>query len=611
MFLAPSLNFEVRTLNFAALVFAVSVAAGVAAAQEAGVELRLESTTLEVGEVVDGQLVCTNTGQPQPPVILAPDGLEVQIANPIPAQFSQMSNINGRVSQKTTYTFSLRVTGKKEGVHAIGPFAVVADGTTFQTAPVRVTVQRAAAALQAEGDRLVFARISVEPRSLYVTQSFTATLVIGIRKVEIDGQIVELDNLLEFVDGGGSDISIFPTRFSSSLVSMDDSAGQRHPYVLHRASKEIRAEEVGPFSVGPVFLKVNYPIAFRRGFFQRLEVAKARKETARAEAIIVDVKGPPEQGRPADFTGAIGHYSLNVDAKPTQVEQGRPITLQLTIGGEPLEGLASPALSQQAELLSRFDFASDELTGDVEGKAKVFRRAIFPKQPGEQSIPPISWSFFDPKAETYKTLFSKPVPIVVDPPAPGSVPLPSAADIARAEANGQALTVLTGGIAPNYVDPALVLADQSLSISTGGVTAAFVLPPLTWAVISLGARHRRRVLTDAGYARQRRAKRRAHGLIEHALRKVGPAEQLCGLAHALTGFVSDRFDLPPGERTPHEMRMMLAERGLNSKFADEVAAFLETCDAARYAPGVLDPLSPQHAAGKVREWIIRIDRGAP
>ena len=585
-------------------------AASVTVGQDAGVELQLGSTTLEVREAVDVQLICTNTGPPEMPQLSVPAGLDLQITNPSPAQFSQMSIVNGRRSQKTTYTYSLRLTARKEGTYTLGPISVVGEASTYQTAPVRITVQKKQVTSQPEQDQFVFVRMSVEPRSLYVTQSFTATLVIGIRKVEIDGRVVDMENLLQTVDAGASALSIFGTRFSSSELTMADSAGQRHQYVLFKSTREVRAEEVGPMPVGPVFLKVNYPTSLRRGFFGGMEIARSRKETARTDAITVEVKGPPEQGRPADFTGAIGQFTMQVEVKPTRVEQGRPVTLSMAIQGAPLEGLAGPDLTKQAELASRFDFATDELTGDIENRAKVFRRAIFPKQHGEQTVPPIAWSYFDPRAERYVSLTGKPIPLVVDPASPGSVAL-SPGENDALERNGAALKVVHGGISPNYVDPGLVLADTSLGLSISGTVAALALPPLLCLTMTLTVRHRSRLKGDVRYARRRRAKRHAQGIIDNALRDGDPAEQLTALSHAMTSYLADRFCLPPGAVTPDEVRTLLVTGGMDAATADQIAGFLESCDATRYAPGAIGTLSPSQAVANVRDWIARIERSKP
>jgi len=606
---------RLRPSNFASFAFLIAVAAylgspATVAAQDAGVELRLGSTTLEVGEAVDAQLICTNTGQPEPPQFSVPAGLDLQITNPTPAQFSQMSIVNGRRSQKTTYTYSLRLTALKEGAYTLSPISVVGEASTYQTAPVRITVQKKQVASQSEQDQFVFVRMSVEPRSLYVTQSFTATLVIGIRKVEIDGRVVDMENLLQTVDGSASQLSIFATRFSSSELTMVDSTGQRHPYVLFKSTREVRAEEVGAMPVGPVFLKVNYPTSLRRGFFGGMEIAQSRKETARADAITVDVKGPPEQGRPADFTGAIGQFTMQVEVKPTRVEQGRPVTLSLAIQGAPLEGLAGPDLTKQAELASRFDFATDELTGDIENRAKVFRRAIFPKQHGEQTVPPIAWSYFDPHAERYISLTSKPIPLVVDPASPGSVAM-SPGEIEASERNGAVLKLVHGGISPNYVDPGLVLADTSLGFSPTATVAALALPPLLCLTMTLTVRHRSRLKSDVRYSRRRRARRDAQRLIDRALRDGNPARQLTALSHAMTSYLADRFCLPPGTLTPHEVRTLLVTSGTDVATSGQVAGFLENCDAALYARGAIGTLSPSQAAANVRHWIERIERNTP
>lgn len=602
-------NFEFRILNFLVWCSAAFAMPAVGAAQDSAVELRLESTTLEVGEVVDGQLVCTNTGQPDVPKINAPDGLQVQITNPIATQYSQTSILNGRRSQKTTFTYSLRLTAVKEGVFTLGPMVVSAEGASYQSKPVQVTVRRAAAQAQPDYDKFVFMNIGVEPRSLYVTQSFTATLTIGIRKIEIDGRVVEHNNLLEFVDAGGSDLSIFGTRFNSTEAAKTDSTGQQRKYVLFKTTKEVRAEEVGALRVGPVFIKMNYPTAFRRGIFGS-EAARSRKETARAEATVVEVKGPPDQGRPADYRAAIGQYNISAEAAPTRVEEGRPLTLTLSIRGSPLEGVAGPDLSKQAELASRFDFAADELAGDVEGRAKVFRRAIFPKQSGEQTVPPISWSYFDPLIERYNTLTTEPIPIVVDPRPPGASPAPSTVEEGNGDFAATKLTVLRGGIAANYVDPQLVLASQSSAPGASTTTALIALPPLLWIAVTVGVRHRARLQTDVGFARRRRSKRDARARIAEALRLAKPAEQLHGLAQALALYVSDRFDLPPGESTPKEVQARLAARGLDGRLVEEITSFLESCDTVRYAPGLAAESNPRDAAKRIGQWVSRIERAA-
>lgn len=595
-------------IRFAAILIALLPLA--ALAQDQSAELVFDSVALEVGEAVDGQLVLTNLGEPALPTLVAPPGLELQITNPRPSQSSQMSVINGRRSQRITYVYALRLTAKKEGVHSLGPFTVTSGGAAHRTNALNITVKPATAASRALGDQYLFAKIDVTQTALYVTQSFTATLTIGVRKLEIDGRLTEVGSLLQFIDGRASELSRFGTNFSSSEMTLSDSTGTKHPYMIYRNSVEIRGEQVGTLTVGPVFLKMNYPTQLSRGVFGGVEASKSRKETARAAAIDLEVKGPPEQGRPADYTAAIGQYKFRIDVKPNRVELGRPFTLSLTITGTPLDGVAGPQLSRYSELVSRFDFAADELTGDVEGGAKVFRRAIFPKQQGEQTIPSLSWSYFDPTSEKYITLTSDPIPVIIDPPPAGASPTMVELPHAGTENNKNGLTVLTGGIAPNYVDATAVLADHSLSLQAAPTAGLLLGPPLVWLSVVLVTRHRRRLTSDIGFRRGRSARRTALSRMDAALRQTNPADQWSGLAHALTGFLCDRLNLPPGERTPAEVRDLLHERGTVDPLADEIVGFLQSCDAVRYAPGAVGSTSPAQMVSKLRVWLDAIERSA-
>jgi len=577
-------------------------------AQQPSVELKVDTRTLELGEAVNVQLVCTNTGRPDIPQVVVPDGLDLKLLNSIPSSSSFTQIINGRASHRTTSTYTMSLIALKEGTYTLGPITVIANGRTYEAKPVTIVIRRTDTTSTPQGDRFIYAEIEVEPRSVYVTETYVATLTIGIRKVEISGRIYEIDLLNKVLVQARSQLSVFPgSDVRRTEQWLTDSNGIRHRYEVFRVTRQVRAEEVGEVLVGPVFLKANYPTRVRLGFFRSYEVTQTRRETARADAVTVEVKAPPEEGRPADYTGAIGRLTMNVTARPTRVEQGQPITLAVSIRGAPLEGVAAPDLTKHPELVSRFDFTADELVGDREGGAKVFRRAVFPKQIGEQTVPAISWSYFDPREERYVTLTSEPISISVDPPSATTATITMLKE-AEPESKGTTLTVLTGGISPNFIDPDAVLANHSFTL-TGPWVASVVVSPLVWLVVTLTTRYRARLKADVSFARRRRARRDAHARVQRALRHKEPAQQLYGLAEAVTGYLSDRFALPPATLTPGEVRSLLATHGLEDTTAAEIVAFLETCDAVRYAPSAVGNLSASQAAGRVRGWIKLIEGG--
>lgn len=578
-----------------------------ASAQQAGVELIVPNTTLEVGEKVQIQLKCTNIGRPDLPQVALPDGLKIKLLNSIPSQRSFLSITNGRRVQRVSYSYSLELVGLKPGRYKLGPITVEADGATHQSNTVIIMVKPPEKDTSAKGDRYLYVEVDVQPRSVYVTQEVTASLIIGIRKVNINGRNYELNLLREVIDRG-SQFSIFTNaQARPSTIMLPDSQGQRHSYQLYRVTKTIRTEEIGPLTIGPVFIKANYPTALRRGFFGGHEIARSRRETARSDVITVEVLGAPYENQPDDFTGAIGRYKMTTDVKPKTLQQGQPVTLSIAIQGSPLEGLAGPDLSKHPELMSRFDFVKDELIGDSQNATKIFRRAIFPRSPGVQTIPPISWSYFNPHTRQYVTLKSPPIEIEVHPPSSGSTTI-SLGDDDHNPQNETSLTLVAGGISPNYINPDIVLANQDFSLKSVWGLGSVVLPPLCYLLIFFTAKHRTRLKHDVGFARRRRARKRARAQIDHALTSSTPIHQWHGLYDTVTGYITDRFNLPPGQLTPNEARRHIIEHDYDESLASQIVTFLETCDAVRYSPGAFDSLSPQQAAENIRNWISILEQ---
>lgn len=598
-----------------------------ALAQQPAIELRMTPQVLEPGEAIVAQIVCTNIADPEAPTFDAPDGIEVTLDNPNPQVFSSTSIINGKMSQTQTYTYVMRLTAKKVGTWDVGPFRVKAGGQTYQTGPARVVVRKPPPeTAKAKGDSLVYVEVEVEPKSLYVSEVCTAVLRIGFRRLTFNGRPVDADLLASTLDQRGSQLNIFSGTFAGRKYSAADKqfpekSGQRHTYVEYTLTTPVRAEQAGDLVIGPVFVKVNYPTELARDVFGNLSVRNTEKVTARAEAVSVRVKTPPVEGRPDSYNGAIGRFNMYVSAAPTRVPQGQPITLSIEIAGEPLAGVSGPDLAAQPELASRFDFQQEELAGELERGVKVFRRAIFPRQQGEQTIPPIAWSFFDTKTEKYVTVTSEAIPVVVDPPSSDARPLVLSGVVPPADDETK-LTVIAGGISPNYADASALLADQRFALGPGGY-AILGATPLAYATIALLTRRRARLRGDVRYARKTRALSRAEGQVRRALRlkpKVetsktemgtradGRAAQLHGLAAALAGFVGDRCGLGTGVLTPAEVRDALLARGADEEVVKPIVAFLESSETLRYAPGTAEELDPQSAADKVREWLAQIER---
>ena len=90
----------------------------------------------------------------------------------------------------------------------------------------------------------------------------------------------------------------------------------------------------GELTLGPAELVCN--LLVRQSRSQTSFIVQQRKYpmTVVSEPYKITVKPLPSTGQPESFSGAVGQYDLEVDAKPTKLKVGDPITLTMTVQGQ-------------------------------------------------------------------------------------------------------------------------------------------------------------------------------------------------------------------------------------------------------------------------------------
>jgi hypothetical protein len=100
-------------------------------------------------------------------------------------------------------------------------------------------------------------------------------------------------------------------------------------------------------------------------------------------------------------------------------------------------------------------------------------------------------------------------------------------------------------------------------------------------------RHITRLATDTAYARNRRAHPLARKHLKQAtalLQRDEPSAFYEELERAVLGFIGNRINLAELGLTRPQLDARLADAGLEQDARRALQRFLETCDAARFAP---------------------------
>jgi hypothetical protein len=278
-----------------------------------------------------------------------------------------------------------------------------------------------------------------------------------------------------------------------------------------------------------------------------------------------------------------------VAATPTEVSVGDPITLTLTIRGTGrMDLLQAPLLAGQETLTADFRVPDDELAGTLSGMVKTFNQVIRVKHDNVTEIPPIAFSYFDPQAEQYVTIKSDPIPLEVKEST--RLAVSGLAGSRNAVKERTTLALVESGLLANYGDVEVLLRQHSMSLGWGtwGLAAS---GPLLCLACLLTRWHRDRMLGDSGFRRRRFARKTAMAAIHRAATEAGEPTSVSSIAAAVTGYVADRCNLPPGSVTRSDALRELRSRNLSPELVDEIDVLLAECETAQYGG------SPDAAAG--------------
>lgn len=135
-------------------------------------------------------------------------------------------------------------------------------------------------------------------------------------------------------------------------------------------------------------------------------------------SIQITVKPLPDAGKPGSFNGAVGEFRMSTTVDKKVVNQNEAVTFQMAIEGEGnIETLIHPLLPEihsvkiyEADTQTQLFRAQSMIAGK-----KVFEIVMIPGEAGEMTIPPIEFSFFNPRVERYIILKSDSYKIKVNP----------------------------------------------------------------------------------------------------------------------------------------------------------------------------------------------------
>ena len=332
------------------------------------------------------------------------------------------------------------------------------------------------------------------------------------------------------------------------------------------------------------------------------------------EPVKMTIKPLPVVGKPEGFTGAVGKYTMDVLAKPTKLKVGDPITLTINIRGEGnIQTIGEPLLAPEG--MKDFKAYNFETKVTITGRGygikgeKLFNKVIEPQSEDSGVIPGISFSYFDPELEKYKTITHAPIPIEVE---HSEIEIPIHLSVEGAGMTKGQVKILTKDILPIMSDLYSFENQRSAIYKSPFILAIVFIIPILIVVACIYVQRQRELLhSDVGYARKKRAMAHAQQHLSNArelLQLDNSSEFYAALAKTILKHIADKLNVTPAAVTSDNIYDILEKRGVSDDVIKELRQCLESCDYGRFSSGHLSKEQMESTLDTTEQVIMHLEK---
>ena len=325
-----------------------------------------------------------------------------------PSQQTSMQWINGKVTNSRIMSWSL--SPKREGRLVIPRLNVQISGKNSVTEKIVVFVGQSQ---KKESDLDVFISAEINKESVYIGEQITLTYSI-YRRVECSIEPFEIPKF----PGFWSEELFRPNQIKFKNIAINGVQYQKG--ILYKVALfPISGKEL---EIEPLSLKIQKQKKKKRrgrdpffdpffdSFFTETEtkILKSKKRE-------IFIKDYPKS-RPIGFTGAVGDFKISTATDTDSINVNEAITFRVIIEGTGNMGLFTIPKMSFADDIDQFppkeNFEKNVFRDELSGKM-IWEYILVPRVSGKLSIPPISFTFFNPKIEKWQKLSSKPTSVFI------------------------------------------------------------------------------------------------------------------------------------------------------------------------------------------------------
>ena len=521
-----------------------------------------------------------------------------------PQQAVSRSWVNGVQSFSKTYTYFL--TPRSKGNFTIGQAEVTINGEIYKTSPIEIEVTNAVKKpndpnnVEGQIDENIHLVAEVSNPNPYLNEGITIIYKLYFRNP------ISVSDVSELETPSYGDFWSHLIKIGRAEINMRGTfKGESYNEVVWRKAV-LYPQKSGNLILEPLTLDLTLSLpSNRRDLFGRRILTQSQKTITTGERVI-KVKDLPKKNKPENFSGAVGKFDFDLILNKNTLKASESFQAKIKVRGKgnlnlfnlPSINVPNTLEVYEPEHNEKVKVTLSGIQGTVEDSY-----TIVPQFQGKYPIPSIEFTYFDPKLEAYKTLFSQELIVdVYDGPTSG---LPSV---------NSGLSKSKNSIVPNdssfrfiKLDTKLQQKNQKIFWRSYLFWALLFIPIVLIITSILIKKYILNQTEDLTTRKQKRAQQLAKKYLSSAKKVIqDQAKFYEALERALHNYLKAKLKIETTELSKSKIQKLLNDKGIDKQISSEYVEVIENCERARYAPG--SSINTKEDLEKSGELISKIDR---
>ncbi len=517
------------------------------------------------------------------------------LMGPSVMQSSSTQIINGKVSRTKEFTYTYILKGDKPGKYKISPAQITVDGKKINSNAVSIEVvknqggstnQQSTQQNNTVGfsDDDLFIRVFNNKKSIYQGEPLVLTTKIYTR--------VDLDNLSDIKHPDFRNFIVQDLANGSNISWTYEFINNKRYQVGTLEQKVLYAQKIGTQTIEATEIEFLVKQRIRRRsqsifddfFDNNYRVVKKR---VKSKPIKINVKPYPTTP-PASFSGGVGQLNMKVDVSETKVKVNDGVTIKVVISGTGNHKLIS---APEFNFPTDFDIFDPTPKNNFETTAagmrgsKTLEYLVIPRYAGNFTIDPLTFTYFDYKEGSFKTITSQPITIEVEKSDKtdeytGGTYSPASVNREDVKFVGKDIRFIKTG--KTNFKPVGTFFFGSVMFYLG-----YILPLLLLGIAFILYKKRIHENANIHLVKNKKANKMAQKRLKKSASFLKSNDHEAfyeEVLKALYTYISDKLYLPVSELNKDKVSSLMDEKGASAEDKNELLAILDTCEFARFSP---------------------------